>query len=300
MNGWHNGPNDGYFLQNLCYHFITVGRVDDAIMVLTSMLWVEANCKARLVFKMQTDYKDVISLLPEAKDDIAEEKRRVERVDKWANDLVKYSGQWNGRREKTRCSEEITEPEPVLPEVIPSVRIWTNKEIEADTKRMIENPTRLDTLRAFESFVKAESYPLHKHAEFPGFVMQHAYNSAPYGPVHEAATAIIKKNTLPMILRQWKKDDRYSPNHALLRTLERHGQNVYSVEITPDGKRGISGSSDKALRIWHIESGECEFLLSQVASSLDILSYSTRILICIGPPTGKVIFFEAVNPAKRS
>jgi hypothetical protein len=42
-----------------------------------------------------------------------------------------------------------------------------------------------------------------------------------------------------------------------LRTLEGHTDVVSSVSVTPDGKRAISGSWDKSLRVWDLESGRC-------------------------------------------
>ena len=32
---------------------------------------------------------------------------------------------------------------------------------------------------------------------------------------------------------------------------------VTSVSVTPDGRRAVSGSSDKTLRVWDLESGAC-------------------------------------------
>ena len=36
-----------------------------------------------------------------------------------------------------------------------------------------------------------------------------------------------------------------------------HTDSVMSVALTPDGRKGISGSSDKTVRVWDLESGEC-------------------------------------------
>ncbi len=42
-----------------------------------------------------------------------------------------------------------------------------------------------------------------------------------------------------------------------LRTLEGHSVGVGSVSVTPDGRRAVSGSWDKTLRVWDLESGRC-------------------------------------------
>ena len=42
----------------------------------------------------------------------------------------------------------------------------------------------------------------------------------------------------------------------IVRTLEGHTGWVNSVAVTPDGKRAISASSDRTLRVWDLESGQ--------------------------------------------
>ena len=40
-----------------------------------------------------------------------------------------------------------------------------------------------------------------------------------------------------------------------LRTLEGHSDSVYGVAVTPDGKRAVSASWDKTLKVWDLETG---------------------------------------------
>ena len=41
-----------------------------------------------------------------------------------------------------------------------------------------------------------------------------------------------------------------------LRTLKGHSGPVHAVAVTPDGRRAISASDDKTLRVWDLESGQ--------------------------------------------
>ena len=46
-----------------------------------------------------------------------------------------------------------------------------------------------------------------------------------------------------------------SPGGPLIRRLEGHSDSVHTVVVTPDGRRAVSGSSDKTLIVWDLESG---------------------------------------------
>jgi predicted NACHT family NTPase len=51
------------------------------------------------------------------------------------------------------------------------------------------------------------------------------------------------------------------PGGPLLRTLEGHSNFVNAVAVTADGQRAISGSYDKTLKVWNLETGELQFTL---------------------------------------
>jgi hypothetical protein len=53
------------------------------------------------------------------------------------------------RRDRIVRGVPLQDPEPALPEPPQSCRMWTDEEIEADSRRIIENPARLDRLNAF-------------------------------------------------------------------------------------------------------------------------------------------------------
>ena len=45
------------------------------------------------------------------------------------------------------------------------------------------------------------------------------------------------------------------PGGPLLATLEGHGEEVWAVAVTPDGRRAVSGSDDRTLKVWDLEQG---------------------------------------------
>eukprot|EP00976_Prorocentrum_cordatum_P024312 494927-Prorocentrum_minimum.AAC.1 len=46
-------------------------------------------------------------------------------------------------------------------------------------------------------------------------------------------------------------------SHACIATLEGHTGRVRSVAVTSDGRRYLSGSNDKTVRMWDAESHAC-------------------------------------------
>ena len=50
-----------------------------------------------------------------------------------------------------------------------------------------------------------------------------------------------------------------------------HSDHIYSVAITPNGKKVVSGSNLKPIKIWDIESGECLETLDRCTSSFSVV-----------------------------
>jgi WD40 repeat protein len=255
--GWPSGPNDSYFLQNLVGHLLAAGDLGDAVALLTDLPWIEAKCKAGLTFGLQEDYRQTIEMLPEAQDELKEEAQRQSETSRWTKEIVDYARQWSARRDRLAHAETVEEREPELPKPVLSVEPWSEERIDQEAERIRVNPTPLDRLRALQGFVQQDTYPLQEFGTRAGFVVQHAFNHAPAGPVHDAAPQPLPSVEAPLLLRRWFSRDQYNPKLALLRTLEGHSGWVTSVSVMPDGRRAVSGSDDKALRVWDLESGEC-------------------------------------------
>jgi hypothetical protein len=47
----------------------------------------------------------------------------------------------------------------------------------------------------------------------------------------------------------------HPPGTSLIRTLEGHSGPVYGVAVSPDGRRAVSASEDKTLKVWDLETG---------------------------------------------
>jgi hypothetical protein len=183
-------------------HLAAAGRLDDAVALVTDLGWVEAKCRAGLVFELQADYREILAALPEVQAERTEQRQRDARLERWTREIIEYARKWNDRLNRVARGETASEPEQPMPEVIASVPPWSNDRIETACRRIIEHPTRLDRLRAFCGFVQSECHSLLQFGSREGFVPQHALSCAPTGPVHEAATALLSRCRVPLVLRR--------------------------------------------------------------------------------------------------
>jgi WD40 repeat protein len=256
-DGWPSGPDDGYFLQKLVTHLVAAEQIDDAVALLTDLPWIETKARVGLVFELQEDYRDVLAVLPEAQSLREEERRRKVEAARWTTEIIEYSRAWTERRARAERGEPIAEFEPKLPEAPVACRMWTDNEIEVECTRILATPTRLDRVTAFADFVRGACYPLLRFGKRPGFVVQHAWNAAPAGPVHEAAEQWLKPSQSTLLKRRWPPDAPTDLKPALLTTFEGHALSLTNVSVTPDGWRAVSASEDRTLRVWDLTSGAC-------------------------------------------
>ena len=257
VDGWPSGPHDGYFLENLVHHLIAGGETDDAVALLTDLPWIETKCKVGLAFGLQEDYRQIIAALPEAQAELQEEERRKAEVARWTQKLIE-------------CAEQQRLPKQ---EEIPnSVEPRSDEQIDAESKRITENPTRLDRLNSFSGFVRREMYTLNEFGRAPGFVVQHAFNSAPTGSLRQSAIRSMALEGALMLRRRWPVSTPNKHNVALAQAAKGHSNALESIAITPDGRWAVSGSLDHTLRLWDLKAGIC--LRSFEGHSSAVLSVS--------------------------
>ncbi|KAH3737987.1 uncharacterized protein LOC127851391 [Dreissena polymorpha] len=67
----------------------------------------------------------------------------------------------------------------------------------------------------------------------------------------------------------------------LVQTLTGHSAAVFAVDMSEDGKLAITGSADKSVRIWSIETGRClRWISVSQTTSIMSVSYSQGFLAC--------------------
>jgi hypothetical protein len=232
----------------LVRHQIAAEQIDDACGVLTDIEFVAAKCGAGLVFDLGADYATTLTVLPEMQAELEVERNRCERVRRWIAATVEYAN----ASAAGRC---VPLPAPPI-----SVAPKSADEINEESRRIIDQPTRLDRVRTFAGFIERECYALLAFGQHPGFALEHALNYAATGLVHRAAKEKAGSPATPMLLRRWSPRSGYKARPALQRALEGHTGAIVCLSLTPDGRRAITGAGDisgqdRTLRLWDLETG---------------------------------------------
>ncbi|NWG13698.1 MAG: DUF4062 domain-containing protein [Acidobacteria bacterium] len=269
-------------LSELPYHQTVAGMWRELETILTDLTFVDAKCAAGLTYELVNDYAAALAALPEAQEESRMRREREARVQSYARSLIDY------------CRSNGSIP---LPDPPPSVRPWTDGEIDADSRGVVENLTPVDRLRLFAAFVLADARHLANYASRRGFCAQQAFNLAGGGPLAQCARQIVASQGAPVLLRSSSASPRFNPHPACLFTLEGglrnqavavsfdgrlavaatdtalrvwdlvtgrplcrldgHTSRVRDVCLTPDGRTAVSGGDDETVRIWDIETARC-------------------------------------------
>jgi WD40 repeat protein len=233
------------------------GELWDAIeKILCDLYFIEAKCAAGMTYDLVHDYNSALFALPEAQPEKEGIIKRDVRLKKYSDDLVVYA------KGQIKTLDIVTSIEP-----------WSEEKIRQNRERITNSPTRLDRIRAFSRFVDSESHYFVKFNSHAGFIVQQAYNSAGSGPVAYEADRIVNDRINAIFFLQLpsqRLDD--NPHSPLLRILEGHTDGINCVSMTPDGKKAISGSQDKTLRLWDLERGECLRTLYGHTDGIDCVS----------------------------
>jgi WD40 repeat protein len=251
-----------YLLRTLPRHLVDADQIERIHSLLTDLEFVEAKCSMGMVNDLQGDYILALEILPEAQEELARVQTHGQQVERYIQETIAYARSWSDARDR-HAIDPTSYPLPRSrdippPATIPSLRLLSNEEIQADADRISREPSRLDQIRAFSEFVSSNSHYLLEYGSIAGFCIQQGFNYSNSGPVADSADRILSSWAGGPLLLQ-SRDERpiYNPQPGLLRTLEGHTGFVNSVDITFDGTIVVSGSTDQTVRVWSLATGQC-------------------------------------------
>jgi WD40 repeat protein/tetratricopeptide (TPR) repeat protein len=255
-----------YALRTLPQHLVDADQLERLHKLLIDLEFIDAKCAAGMVYDLQADYALALDILPEAQEEKEEGRAPEQEVAQYIREMIAYSQAWTNIRARhvedprNNPMSKITDiPLPVLA----SIRPWTDDQVQADTERVVNNPTRLDLIRAFSNFVTSESHNLVIFGMQPGFCLQQAHNYADSGPVVDAAEQIIRSQMEQhLILQISNHRSTFNFHPALVRTLETELW-LEGVSLAADGKivvtstkGGWKGKDDHTPRVWNVATGQ--------------------------------------------
>ena len=232
-SGWASGPDDGYFFQNLCEHLLAAGKLDEAVELLTGLPWIEAKCKAKLVFSLQEDYCNTIAQMPKAQEGQESEAEAARRE---ALRLIQGA---------LRLSLHVLvkDPSQLAPQFTGRLLPHRAKPGISGLLREIEASATCPWLRPLWPALDPPGTALLRTlAGHSGWVRAVAVT-----PDGRRAVSASSDNTLKV----WDLETGKG-----VRTLAGHASSVWGVAVTPDGRCAVSASFDHTLKVWDLETGD--------------------------------------------
>jgi transcription initiation factor TFIID subunit 5 len=84
--------------------------------------------------------------------------------------------------------------------------------------------------------------------------------------------------------------------HAPVRILSGHMTDVECIEFHPNAHYVATGSCDKQIRLWEIETGECVRLMFTVPGSVRSLKFSKNgLFLFAGNDIGQLVVFDLIR-----
>jgi WD40 repeat protein len=296
-DGWATGPNDGYFLENLCRHMAEAERIDDLVVLLQDLAFLEAKVVAGLTFDLPRDFAEALHVVhpehPEPKllplldrairRDIYFIARHAEDYSQALFQCLWNSCWWYDCPEAVQHYEE---PEggwatqrPILQTILGRIRSLissrdrsSNASLHVLMRRWRCEKDAADPgchwLRALR--------PPAMHLGNAQKAVFRGHEGCVYSVAFSPDGARIVSGSGDNIVRVW--DARSGEE---LQCLVGHSDLVWSVAISPDGTRVASGSWDGTARVWDAQSGVCVNTFRGHTSRVNSVAFShdsTRVL----------------------
>jgi WD40 repeat protein len=256
-DGWHSGPDDGYFFQHLAYHLLHSGKRSELKKMALDLRWLEARLE-------KTDLTSLISdfdLLPE--DEEFKLSRSCLRLSSHVLflDSTQIASQLLGRMQhlnlpgikdliiQAKASKDRPWLRPVTSSLTPPggplIRTLAghadsvNAVVLTPDGRCAVSASSDNTLKVWDLESGLEIRTLAGHAD--------SVRAVALTPDGRRAVSASDDSTIKVWDIKSGKE---------IRTLKGHDGGFNSVALTPDGLRAVSASSDSTLNVWDLGTGK--------------------------------------------
>jgi len=255
-DGWHTGPNDGYFYQHLAYHLLHSGRKEELKRLLLDYRWLEARLEKTDITSLISDF----DLLPED-----EELRLLQQCLRLSSHVLfrdsrELSGQLLGRMQDIDL--------PGIKELMQQAGARESRSWLRPIATSLTSPggPLIRTLTGHEKGINSIAITTDGHCIVSASddwtlkiwdlesgrciktLEGHADGVRAVAPTPDGRLMVSASEDGS--LRVWDL-----VSGRMIKTLEGHAQCVNAVTLTPDGRLAVSASVDGILKIWDLESG---------------------------------------------
>jgi WD40 repeat protein len=270
-DGWHAGPDDGYFFQSLIYHLAEIGAWREVEKVTTDFSWLMRKCELNLLDSIAADYSFL-----EAASSVTRDRLKVWRefFRQKSHLLRRGNREWPMHRILLQLAAEHADDSPVTRAAAQWLEkgrcdwFWLRKLLRPQRVGKILNSTVFEghtkevngvlelidgrllswsadkTLRLWDVKSGVPLAVLEAHTSNVKDALELAD-----GRLLSWSSSYIGKTPCDSSLRLWKSED-----GGLLATLSGHTGWVEGALVLSTG-RILSWSADKTLRLWNSQDG---------------------------------------------
>jgi WD40 repeat protein len=240
LEHYANGEADSYLMTWLPTHLAEAEMYNELADLLLDFNFLIRKCSLHLVYELIRDYHVAFSVLPETRNTMAEEKTRLQCINRYAEKLIR--------------EPEMAQSGTL---VIDSISPWSDGQVVQEIERLLSSPVKTDLLMLFRQFLTTQAHLLHRYGNMEGYFLQQAYNYAEKGPFAERVDSYVRTVNVPKLHYIREQREKFNPFNPCLRIMQEQSERVLGVSVTSDGKIAVSCSNDNSLKIWDLQSGEC-------------------------------------------